>query len=157
MESSDYMAELEVLACHEDEIISILKRHDAVSVCEKLSENIVISKETQVKFRALDHGRLHTELLVRYLLYQVYESVREDKLVYYSVLDALGELGGESIKNKIRRELHQYQLNEITNMMVQSSPSDTDTGVSRKRAARADLLEDYIVCVNMIPLYSLMY
>ncbi len=145
MESSDYMVELEVLACHEDEIISILKRHDAVSVCEKLSENIVISKETQVKFRALDHGRLHTELLVRYLLYQVYESVREDKLVYYSVLDVLGELGGESIKNKIRRELHQYQLKELLNMMVQSSPSDTDTGVSRKRA-RADLLEDYCLC-----------
>ncbi len=145
MESSDYMVELEVLACHEDEIISILKRHDAVSVCEKLSENIVISKETQVKFRALDHGRLHTELLVRYLLYQVYESVREDKLVYYSVLDVLGELGGESIKNKIRRELHQYQLKEFVNMMVQSSPSDTDTGVSRKRA-RADLLEDYCLC-----------
>ncbi len=145
MESSDYMVELEVLACHEDEIISILKRHDAVSVCEKLSENIVISKETQVKFRALDHGRLHTELLVRYLLYQVYESVREDKLVYYSVLDVLGELGGESIKNKIRRELHQYQLKEFVNMIVQSSPSDTDTGVSRKRA-RADLLEDYCLC-----------
>ncbi len=83
MESSDYMVELEVLACHEDEIISILKRHDAVSVCEKLSENIVISKETQVKFRALDHGRLHTELLVRYLLYQVYESVREDKFTQF--------------------------------------------------------------------------
>ncbi len=145
MESSDYMVELEVLACHEDEIISILKRHDAVSVCEKLSENIVISKETQVKFRALDHGRLHTELLVRYLLYQVYESVREDKLVYYSVLDVLCELGGESIKNKIRRELHQYQLKELLNMMVQSSPSDTNTGVSRKRA-RADLLEDYCLC-----------
>ncbi len=145
MESSDYMAELEVLACHEDEIISILKRHDGVSVCEKLSENIIISKETQVKFRALDHGRLHTELLVRYLLYQVYESVREDKLVYYSVLDVLGELGGESIKIKIRTKRHQYQLKEFVNMMVQSSPSDTDTGVSRKRA-RADLLEDYCLC-----------
>ncbi len=69
MESSDYMVEIEVLVCHEDEIISTLKRHDAVSVCEKLSENIVISKEIEIKFKALDHGRLHSELLVRYLLY----------------------------------------------------------------------------------------
>ncbi len=138
--------ELNILVCHEEEIISIiLKRHDTILVCKKLSENIVISKEIQVRFGALNHGRLHTELLVRYLLYQVYESVREDKLVYYSVLDVLGELGGESIKNKIRRELHQYQLKEFVNMMVQSSPSDTDTGVSRKRA-RADLLEDYCLC-----------
>ncbi len=145
MESSDYMDELEVLICHEEEIISILKRHDdTILVCKKLSENIVISKEIQVKFLALDHGRLHTELLVRYLLYQVYESVREDKLVYYSVLDVLGELGGESIKIKIRTKRHQYQLKEFVNM-VQSSPSDTDTGVSRKRA-RADLLEDYCLC-----------
>ena len=93
--------ELSVLLCYEGKLVAALKKED-MSLCQRLYERVVISKEVKDNFASLDHDNLKMELMVRYLLRHVYDAVKDNKLVLYSFLDVLCEFD-ERVAGELRR------------------------------------------------------
>ena len=104
-------SELAVLLRFEGNLVAALKKEDVMSVYQRLYERVVISKEVKDKFASLDHDKLKMELMVRYLLQQVYDAVKDNKPVLYSFLKVLGEFD-KGLAGELRRELSKYELDQ---------------------------------------------
>ena len=128
--------ELTVLLRYEGKLVAALKKEYVISLCQNLYERIVISKEIKDIFGSLDHDNLKKELMVRYLLQHVYNAVKDNKLVFYSFLDVLGEFD-ERVAGELRRELRKYELAEMVGES-QASQSDVSVGVKRSRTSIGD-------------------
>ena len=127
--------ELSVLLCYEGKLVAALKKED-MSLCQRLYERVVISKEVKDNFASLDHDNLKMELMVRYLLQHVYDAVKDNKLVLYSFLDVLCEFD-ERVAGELRREVHKYELAEVVGES-QASQRDVSVGVKRSRTSIGD-------------------
>ena len=102
-------SELAVLLRYEGKLVAALTNKDVMSLCQNLCERVVISKEVKDKFASLDHDHLKMELMVRYLLQQVYDAVKDNKRMLYSFLRVLGEFD-KGVAGELRRELSKYEL-----------------------------------------------
>ena len=129
-------SELTVLLRYEGNLVAALKKEDVMSLCQRLHERVVLSKEVKDKFASLDHDNLKMELMVRYLLQHVYDAVKDNQLVLYSFLEVLGEFD-EGVAGELRRELSKYELAEVVGES-QASQSDVSVGVKRSRTSIGD-------------------
>ena len=90
-----------------------LEDTDLVKVSLKLLESKIISKDVKDKFVSLDHNRLDPDRKVRYLLQQVYESVRvrEDDRVCDRLVRVLTRIGGgvKDVCEAMRKELYRVE------------------------------------------------
>ena len=136
-------SELAVLLRFEGNLVAALKE-DVMALYQNLYERIVISEEVKDKFASLDDN-LKTELMVRYLLQHVYDAVRDNKLVFYSFLEVLGEFDG-GLAGEVRREVQNYELPEVVGES-QASQSDVSVGVKRSRTS----ISDYRLCGEDVP------
>ena len=150
MSSSSGEKELKVLSHYEGKLVGVLKKRDLKCFCEDLYEKVIISKEIKDKFASLDHGRLKAEVMVRYLLQQVYDAVKDNKLVYNIFFDVLCELD-RGVAGELRRELHYYELVDIVG---ESQTSQSDELVSVKRSRAHYDIGDYRFCEEDVPLLT---
>ena len=74
--------------------------------------------------------------MVRYLLQHVYDSVKDNQLMFYLFLNVLGEFD-EGVAGELRREVLNYELPEVVGES-QASRSDMSVGVKRSRATMGD-------------------
>ena len=135
-------SELAVLLRFEGNLVVALKKEDVMSVYQRLYEKVVISKEVKDKFGSLDHDNLKMELMVRYLLQQVYDAVKDNKLVLYSFLKVLGEFD-KGVAGELRRELSKSEVVGES----QASQSDVSVGVKRSRTS----IWDNWLCEEDVP------
>ena len=138
-------SEVAVLLHYEENLVAALTKENVMSLCQKLYERIVISKEVKDKFVSLDHDNLKTELMVRYLLQHVYDAVEDNKLVLCSFLDVLGEFDG-GVAGELRREVHKYEPAEVVGES-QASQRGVSVGVKRSRAS----IGDNLLCEEDVP------
>ena len=93
MSSMQNSCRLQVLLQHKANLESSLALEDLLKLTSELLKCRVVSKEIHNKYASLqDH--LETDVMVRYLLQQVCERVREDNKVYDKLLRVLSKLGG---------------------------------------------------------------
>ena len=144
MSSRSGERELAVLLRYEGNLVAALKKEDVMSVYQRLYERVVISKEVKDKFASLDHNNLKMELMVRYLLQQVYDAVKkkDNKLVLYSFLKVLGEFD-KGVAGELRRELSKSDVVGES----QASLSDVSVGVKRSRTS----IWDSRLCEEDVP------
>ena len=135
-------SELAVLLRYEGNLVEALKKEDVMSVYQRLYERVVISKEVKDKFASLDHDNLKMELMVRYLLQQVYDALKDNKLVLYSFLKVLGEFD-KGVAGELRRELSKSEVMGES----QASQSDMSVGVKRSRTS----IWDNWLCEEDVP------
>ena len=86
---------------------SSLEDADLVQFSLKLLQSKIITKDVKDHFYCLDNNHLEADIMVRYLLQQVCERVREDDKVYDRLVRVLTKLGGgvKDVCEAMRKEL----------------------------------------------------
>ena len=133
----------------EDQLVTVLKKEDSISLCEKLFEKCVISKEVQDKFSSLDHVSLKEELKVRYLLQHINDAVKDNKLVYHSFIAILTEIN-EGVVSELNKELHLCELLEVLEDSQVCGTSEALVGSKRPRAS----IGEVDLCESDVPLLT---
>ena len=148
---STFKEEKELLALKnfEDQLVTVLKKEDSRSLCEKLFEKCVISKEVQDKFSSLDHVSLKEELKVSYLLQHINDAVKDNKLVYHSFIAILTEIN-EGVVSELNKELHLCELLEVLEDSQVCSTSKALVGSKRPRAS----IGEVDLCESDVPLLT---
>ena len=138
-------SELAVLLRCEGNLVAALKKEDVMSLCQNLYGRVVISKKVKDKFASLDHDNLKMELMVRYLLQHVYDAVKDNKLMFFSFLEVLGEFD-KGVAGELRRELSKYEVVGES----QASRSDMSVGVKISQTS----IGDNWLCEEDIPILT---
>ena len=84
MSSTCWERKSQLLHDYEGKLVAVLKNEDMNSLSEDLYYAEVISEKTKDKLSSLDQCNLKPELIMRYLLLQVHEAVKdaEDEYVF---------------------------------------------------------------------------
>ena len=141
--------ELLALKKLEYKLVTALKKKVSRTLCERLFETCIIDKEVQNKFSTLDHVHLKEELKVRYLVQQIYDAVKDNKLVYHSFVDVLTEID-EGVVSELNKELHQHDLLEVLEDSQVGTTSEALVGSKRPRAS----IGEVGLCESDVPLLT---
>ena len=148
--------ELFALNSLEDKLVAALKKTDSRALCERLFEKCVIDREVQDKFSCLDHVHLKEELKVRYLVQNIYNAVKDNKLVYHSFVDVLTEVD-DGVVSELNKELHQHELLQVLEDS-QVGTSEALVGSKRPRASIGEVRlcesDEVRLCESDVPLLT---
>ena len=133
---------LEVVANCEEGLVRVLKKCDLRSLNKKLYCGGVLSHEVKLHFERLDHRSHDEEVLIRFLLFEVYESVRENASLckpYANVISEFDKDIGEILKHKVDEE-EEYEIDD------EEGEYEIDSAVGEKRGrANRENVGDIIV------------
>ena len=132
----------------EDKLVTALKKKDSRALCERLFEKCVIGREVEDKFSSLDHVHLKEELKVRYLVQNIYDAVKDNKLVYHSFVDVLTEVD-EGVVSELNKELHHHKLSEV----LEDSQVGTSKALVGSKRPRTNIGEVRL-CESDVPLLT---